>query len=317
MRVVFIGSTHLGLRCLDFLSTLGNFCIAGVITNAETFTISYNPRGIKNVLYADFGNWASIRKVPLYRMSGNMKEAALKAWFVSRKPDLMVVVGWYHLIPKELRDIAPAYGLHASLLPDYSGGAPLVWAMINGEKVTGISLFRLDDGVDSGPILGQAETEIREDDTIATLYARIEEMGLGLVSTYLPKVGEGTAVLHKQDEKKRRIFPPRNPEDGRIDWSLPVAQVYNFIRAQTKPYPGAFSHLRGERMTIWGSRVYGNGRFKQAQGTLLSVDSKLLVVCGAGSALEILFLSQNGLDILGKEWVTCNKRLISSGVRFE
>ena len=86
------------------------------------------------------------------------------------------------MVPKSWREIAPAYGLHASLLPKYGGGAPLVWAIINGEKETGITPFQMDDGVDSGPIAGQIQEPIKTGDTIATLYARIEQSGVGVVA---------------------------------------------------------------------------------------------------------------------------------------
>ena len=123
------------------------------------------------------------------------------------------------MIPKRWRELAPANGLHASLPPDYSGGAPLVWAMINGESRTGITLFQMDAGVDFGPIVGQKEEQILPSDTIATLYSRIEERGLELLQEVLPQLVHGTLKLKQQDENKRRIMPQRSPEDGLIDWN--------------------------------------------------------------------------------------------------
>ena len=90
------------------------------------------------------------------------------------------------MIPKRWRELAPAYGLHASLLPDYSGGAPLVWTMINGESETGTTLFKMDSGIDSGPIVGQKAEPIWNDDTIATIYERIESREIELIERYLP-----------------------------------------------------------------------------------------------------------------------------------
>ena len=132
------------------------------------------------------------------------------------KPDMFLVAGCYHMVPKRWRELAPAYGMHASLLPDYSGGAPLVWAMINGETKTGISLFQMDDGVDFGPIAGQKEEPIYPGDTIATLYDRIEERGVELLRNKLPQLANGTLKLklQLQNETKRRIMPQRSPKDG-------------------------------------------------------------------------------------------------------
>lgn len=250
MRVVFIGSSRFGLRCLEATTNLSDVDIVGVITNPESFKISYSPQGVRNVLHADFSQWAAEHKVSCYTMMESMKEPALKAWLDGNKPDLLVVVGWYHMIPKFLRDVAPAVGLHASLLPDYSGGAPLVWAMINGERQTGVTLFQMGDGVDNGPIYGQAATEISSQDTIATLYSRIENLGVSLLQEYLPKIARGVALPQVQDEKKRRVFPQRCPDDGLINWGQSATKVYNFIRAQTKPYPGAFSFIQGRKVII-------------------------------------------------------------------
>lgn len=161
----------------------------------------------------------------------------VKAW----APDFILMVGWYHMIPKAIRAIAPAAGLHASLLPDYSGGAPLVWAIINGEKKTGISFFVMEDGVDSEAIIGQAEEPIPFDDTFATLYGRIEEASLKLVEIHLlPKIANGTATYTVQDESQRRLVPQRSPEDGRIDWYQEAHSLYHFVRAQTESLSRCF-----------------------------------------------------------------------------
>lgn len=251
MRLVFVGTTRFGLRCLDVARSLNDWDVVGVVTAPERLAISYRPEGVLNVLHADVASYCRERDLPYTVIEQGMKGDGLFETACTWRPDAFLVVGWYHMIPTRWRVLAPAYGLHASLLPDYSGGAPLVWALINGERKTGITLFELADGVDNGPILGQAEMPIAEDDTIATLYGRIEEAGLGLVAEYLPAVAHGTAKRIPQDERKRRVFPQRSPADGRINWRQSADELYNFVRAQTKPYPGAFTSWRGQRMTIW------------------------------------------------------------------
>ena len=113
-----------------------------------------------------------------------------KLWDIVKdwEAEVFVVIGWYHMIPKKWMDFAPVFGMHASLLPDYSGGAPLVWAIINGEKKTGITLFKIDEGVDSGPILDQLEVDITNQDTIKTLYEKVEVAGLLLLERNLSKI---------------------------------------------------------------------------------------------------------------------------------
>jgi methionyl-tRNA formyltransferase len=208
---------------------------------------------VTNVLYADIAGYAATHGLPVEILKIRMNEPGLLETVQTWKPDVFLVAGWYHMIPNRWRAVAPAYGLHASLLPDYSGGAPLVWAMINGEAKAGITLFQMDSGVDSGLIAGQAEEIIHPNDTIATLYSRIEERGLDLLRDFLPRLADGTFTLTPQDESKRRIFPQRSPEDGHIDWSQDARAIDRFIRAQTKPYPGAFGILEGERLTIWSA----------------------------------------------------------------
>lgn len=283
MRIVFTGASQFGLRCLDSVLGMPDVEVVGIITNERTFSVSYAPNGVTNVLYADFEEFAQEHGIPVYRMQKQMTETALIKAVEEWHPDLLLVVGWYHMVSRKLREIAPAVGIHASLLPDYSGGAPLVWAIINGEKKTGISFFLLDDGVDSGPIIGQLEEEIRDDDTIGTLYRRIEELGVSLLKKNLAKLASGTASFVVQDESRRRIFPQRSPRDGKIEWRWDAVDVYNFIRAQTRPYPGAFTFWQERKMTIWAAslaRVVQG--VKLEPGGMVIEDNELIVGTGNG-----------------------------------
>jgi methionyl-tRNA formyltransferase len=255
--------------------------VAGVVTAPPVFSISYRPTGVINVLHSDIVGYAKTHGLPVALLQQRMNEPALLDAIRAWKPDVFLVVGWYHVIPKSWRELAPAYGLHASLLPDYSGGAPLVWAMINGETKTGITLFQMDDGVDSGPIAEQAEESIHPDDTIATLYARIEDRGLYLLRQALPALASGALVLTPQDETKRCIVPQRAPEDGWINWAQEVIAIDRFVRAQTRPYPGAFSTLAGERFTLWAGQVDTESQ-QESPGLVQKVGSGYAVVCGHG-----------------------------------
>ncbi len=230
--------------------------VSGVVTAPKTFPISYRKdNDFNNVLHADVGSYCKSMNIEHVSITKGMKDANLLEKVKSWKPLLFIVAGWYHLLPKEWRDLAPAYGLHASLLPDYSGGAPLVWALIHGEKKTGITLFQMDAGVDSGPIVGQLEEVIHEDDTIATLYERIEDKGLELLRVQMPKLVSGKVELSDQDESKRKTYPQRTEKDGEIDWTWDSTKIKDFIRAQTKPYPGAYFYIKGKKVIIWDADV--------------------------------------------------------------
>lgn len=294
MRVVFIGSSGFGLRCLDLINRLSCIQVVGVITAPQIFPISYRPEGVTNVLYADVRDFCNAREIPCVAMKSSMKEEVLHEAVIGWWPDAFLVVGWYHMIPKSWRAIAPAYGLHASLLPDYSGGAPLVWAIINGERRTGITLFQMDDGVDSGPIVGQADEPILDRDTIETLYSRIENRGLELLESALPRLASKTADLRVQDESKRRIFPQRSPKDGLIDWTKDAIFIDRFIRAQTYPYPGAYTIFNDDRLIIWASRCEES--LDHQPGTVLLHSDGYRISCGVGSILLDLVHYQ-GKDI--------------------
>lgn len=295
MKIVFIGSSKFGLRCLEFLNLLKCCTVTGAITAPSKFKISYKPEGVTNVLYADIPHYCLKNEIPHETINCGMNDSGLLEKVREWRPDAYIVSGWYHMIPKSWRDVAPAYGLHASLLPDYSGGAPLVWAMINGENKTGITLFQMDGGVDSGPIVGQIEERIYTQDTIASLYERIENRGLELLDVFIPKLSTGSIEPKIQDESKRRIFPQRTPEDGKIDWSLDALSIERFIRAQTRPYPGAFTIVDGERLIIWeGEMISCTGKQPEV-GTITFSDGFFHVICGKNK-IKIKKINFKGLE---------------------
>lgn len=243
--------------------------------------------GVTNVLHVDVRSCCESLDIPCEELVAGMNDPALLERVQLWKPDIFTVVGWYHTVPGSWRRLAPAYGLHASLLPDYSGGAPLVWAIINGEKRTGITLFQFADGVDSVPIVGSAATDILYDDTIATLYARIQELGLQLLVDHLPRLADGTAMLQAQDESQRWFVRQRRPEDGFIDWQLPAERVRDFVRAQTHPYPGAYALFRGESLRVWDPRAVCSSAHELPTGKVMLDENRVIVGCNA-SALEML-----------------------------
>lgn len=282
MRLVFIGASRFGLQCLDVATQVEGIDVVGIVTAPATFAISYRPAGVKNVLHADVAHFAEDRGIPVTMIDKGMGSPELLRKVQQWRPDVFLVSGWYHMVPRAWREIAPAYGLHASLLPDYSGGAPLVWAMINGEERTGITMFRMDDGVDSGPIVDQLAEPIYADDTIATLYDRIGERGLQLVRQCLPAIASGRLALQAQDETRRRVFRQRGPEDGLIDWTHGAIEIDRFVRAQTRPYPGAFSSLGGEKWSIWRAEVIDASTVDEMPGRILPFEAGYVVTCGRG-----------------------------------
>ena len=154
------------------------------------------------------------------------------------------------MVPKTIREIPVegVWGIHASLLPNYAGGAPLVWAIINGETQTGVTLFRMDSGVDDGDIIYQRKLSIDEKDTIKTM---IKKSAVASKAIILKSLLADKIKYKPQDKSKIIIYPQRSPKDGEIDWSWDSEKIENFVRAQTKPYPGAWTMIDNKKVIFW------------------------------------------------------------------
>jgi methionyl-tRNA formyltransferase len=241
MKVVFFGAT-----------------ISALFTIPQEFSISYSNQKVKNYNYSDLELIANENKVPCYYIESSepgKKSGDYYKTIMELKPDVILVMGWYYMVPKKIRELAKygAWGIHASMLPDYAGGAPLVWAIINGEKETGITLFKLDDGVDDGDIIYQKRIEIAEEDSIKTVYEKVTNFSKIILLEALQNIS--TISFTPQDKSKLKIYPQRKPEDGEINWDWDAKRIKNFIRAQTKPYPGAFTIIKNKKVTIWDADI--------------------------------------------------------------
>lgn len=255
MRIVFFGATELGYKCCKRIIEKKLAEIVGIFTIPKEFNISYSDKPVTNVTFADFHKLGKEYNIPVVDVVDKM--ASYKDKVNEFKPDFLLVIGWYYMLPKSIRDLAKkgCAGFHSSLLPKYRGGAPLVWAMTNGEKETGLSFFYLEEGIDEGDIIAQKKITIEEEDTIKTLIDKTTIEALSIIDEYIPKLVDGTAPKIPQDNSKATTVPQRSPEDGEIDWSWDSERIKNFIKAQTKPYPGAFTIINGKKIIIWDADI--------------------------------------------------------------
>jgi UDP-4-amino-4-deoxy-L-arabinose formyltransferase/UDP-glucuronic acid dehydrogenase (UDP-4-keto-hexauronic acid decarboxylating) len=216
------------------------------------------------------------------------------------QPDLLFSFYYRSMLKKEILEIPPlgAMNLHGSLLPKYRGRAPVNWVLVNGETETGVTLHFMTEKPDAGDIVGQAAVRIAFDDTALTLFGKMEKAASRLLAELLPRIANGEIPRRPNDLARGSYFGGRRPEDGRIDWSRPAMEIYNLIRAVTRPYPGAFSELAGEKLTVWwaiplpaeaGSaphpgtiRLSGGTSFAMAGGCVAPVSSPRRVVVGTG-----------------------------------
>lgn len=252
MRIVFMGCTEIGFRCLEKLIEMGEDVVA-VYTMPREFEISYANKPVKAVTHKSFEEITDKYNIPLITVTGKMKDytESIKNF----NPDFILVIGWYYMISKEIRDIPKlgCAGMHASLLPKYRGGAPINWAIINGEPKSGISFFYLEEGVDTGDIIGQREYPILLRDTCQTLYDKATTAAVELIEEYIPLIKDGQAPRTRQDHSQATIFPQRKPQDGEIDWRKSAVEIDRLIRAVTRPYPGAFTYYNHKKLFIWAA----------------------------------------------------------------
>jgi len=258
MKVVVLSSTAFGYRCLNegILETSG-VKVVGILTTPPQINISYSDKPVVISTHIVFDDLAKQAGCELVEMRGKMNAPAYLEQIKRWHPDLMLVLGWYFMIPTKVRESVPlgCAGIHASLLPKYRGGAPITWAIINGETQTGITFFYMTEGVDNGAIIAQERFSIEDNDNCATVYEKATLASIKVLHEYLPQIATGTAPHISQDESQATYSPQRKPEDGLIDWSWNQKRIRDFIRAQTHPYPGAFTYIGEKKVTIWDADI--------------------------------------------------------------
>jgi methionyl-tRNA formyltransferase len=202
-----------------------------------------------------------------------------------------LVCGWYWILSQETLQNFPhgVWGIHNSLLPKYRGGSPLVWALIQGERQVGSSLFRLSSELDSGPILGQVSTVVTEEDNVLTVETRLNAQIIEVIRDRWRSIGieDLTKELREQDHTCATYCGQRIPSDGNINWNQPAGQVHNFIRAQTTPYPRAFTFL-GSNKIFFPSALLELSEYVGTPGQVVKIDEDFYwITCGHKSAIRV------------------------------
>jgi methionyl-tRNA formyltransferase len=176
--------------------------------------------------------------------------------------DLMFAVNWRYLLPASiyLRPRLGTFVFHDSLLPEYRGYSPTVWAIINGEDHTGVTLFEASDEFDAGNIIAQKRVPIGSDDAIGGVLERVTQTYLDLLEENLESLLRGTAARFPQDQSRSTYTSKRLPEDNEIDWAASSESISRLIRAVGSPYPGAYTFLQGEKLRIWSARLTSSPR---------------------------------------------------------
>jgi methionyl-tRNA formyltransferase len=286
-RAVVFAYHNVGVRCLKVLLA-GGMDVALVVTHEDSSG--------ENIWFESVISLCQAEGIP-YITPADAKSPELLAQVQAAKPDLMFSFYYRHMLPAALLDVAPAYNMHGSLLPEFRGRAPVNWAVLHGASVTGATLHEMTVKPDAGAIVAQIEVPILPDDTAHEVFGKVQVAAEQALWRVLPSLLAGTAPRLHNDLSQGGYFGGRTPEDGRIDWNQPAQQVYNLHRAVAPPYPGAFTDVHGVRYVIQRARLAGNVVGLSLPAGLAVVDDRIFGVCGDGRMLTISSLTADGVAI--------------------
>lgn len=253
MRILFFGTPDFAVPSLKVLLDSGAN-VAAVVTQPDRV----KGRGHK-LSQPPVKELAVSKGIPVLQPAG-IRTAEFQTELAAYGPEAIVVVAYGKIIPPPILGLPPlgCINVHASLLPKYRGAAPIQWAVISGDIKTGVTTMMMDEGLDTGDILLQEETEITGEDNAETLGIRLSEMGAALLPKTLAGLKDGTVKPFPQSGEPS-FAPPLRKEDGRISWELPARKIFDLIRG-TYPWPGAYCFLGGEKIGVLKAAVVDETR---------------------------------------------------------
>jgi methionyl-tRNA formyltransferase len=277
MRTVWVSDDVIGRDCLEAAAESGAE-IVGVVTLPEQTTLDRSARCSFDDVAAGF----AAEYVETNDVNGEQTLNVLR----KLDPELVFVVGWYQLVRDPFIALARegVFGMHPTLLPQHRGRASIPWAILSGLARTGVTLFEIVDATaDSGSIVGQVVVDISPTETATTLYDRLRQAHVELVREYVPQLVARTAPRLPQDPSRASTWPRRRPEDGIIDWETRAPYLHDWVRAQTRPYPGAFTYLGDEKVVVWQARPVELAASAPAGTIVDEHPDGPVVACGEGA----------------------------------
>ena len=288
MRIVFMGTPDFAAASLKKLLD-EHFDVVGVLTQPD----KARGRGM-SVSFSPVKSLALEAGLPVFQPE-TMRDGSALQILQNLKPDILVVVAYGRILPDEILAL-PKYGavnVHASLLPKYRGAAPIQWAVLNGDRVTGVSIMYLAHDMDSGDIINTRETEIGEKETSGQLFDRLMVMGAELLAASLREIEAGTAARIPQDHSKASYVSMLDKSMSPIDWSRPARSIMKQIFG-LQPWPVATMELNGSTIRVFDAD-YTDHHTKAAPGTILNADRNgIEVACGEGETLLLTELQAPG-----------------------
>ncbi len=269
--------------------------ICGVFTRAD------KPVGRKQVLTAPPVKTLALEHgIPVWQPA-TLRDGTAETILRSLAPELVVVVAYGRILPPELLHIAPlgCINLHVSLLPQYRGAAPIQWAVLNGDEMTGVTVMQLDEGCDTGPVLLVEPVPIGPETTAGELFEQVTAVGARTLVTAVEALGRGELTPTPQDDTKATQAPPLTKEMAAFDFTWPAARIHNWVRGMD-PWPMAYFISGGKKIKVKGARLAQNPA-GAAPGTVLGL-KPLTVACADGAVQLLTLTPEGGKPMPGTAW---------------
>lgn len=265
-RIAFATCVQLGLSCIEEIYRIGgNFDL--LITLKDERAKNKSGR-----IYLD--DIANKHKAPLLKID-NINDQEVLSALKEHQIDWLFIIGWSQIAKKDVLE-APTFGcigMHPTLLPIGRGRAAIPWAILKGLEETGVTMFKLDEGVDTGDIIGQGVISLSRYTTATELYKKVNDMHIILISKYWEDIVKNNIILTKQNATEATEWPGRKPEDGEILNSMTMDEAGTLVRAVTHPYPGAFYKTKDKIYIIWSAKTNEyNGLIKLVDGYLTPIE---------------------------------------------
>ena len=288
MRVIFMGTPDFSVGTLEAILAAGHQ-VAAVVTQPD------KPKGRGKALQATPVKEAALAHGLTVYQPRKVREDSFLEELKKINPDVIVVVAFGQIIPRTILEL-PKFGcinVHASLLPKYRGAAPIQWAVIDGEEVSGVTIMRMDAGLDTGDMLSKVEVPLAEDETGGSLFDKLSEAGARQLVQTLDRLEDGTVQPEKQPEESPTGYARMiTKADGLIDWTKDAKSIERLIRG-LNPWPSAFTRLEGKNLKIWKAAVQEQDS-GLAPGTVISAGREGLSVQTGQGRLNILELQLEG-----------------------
>jgi methionyl-tRNA formyltransferase len=288
LRVIFMGTPELACASLRKLLECHEFEVAAVVTQPD------RPKGRELKLAASPVKFLAVERDLAVLQPERARDLEFLQKLRQLRPELIAVAAYGQLLPPSLLEI-PALGclnVHTSLLPRYRGAAPIQWAILNGDPETGVTIMKMDSGLDTGPILSRVRTPIREDDDAQTLYGRLAGLGADLLVQTIPRYANGQLTETPQPSEGVSQARKIRKEDGLIDWSKSAREIWNCVRGLV-PWPAAFTHLpeRNTVLKIWRAEVV---EISAPAARIVTADKTGIVVGCGQQALRLQVVQREG-----------------------